>query len=736
MKTKLLLTLLGFCIATTALSQSIINWHPNLVPVFPPTNGIASGIDVNLQSGLRGNAKAYAAVMGASPVAIAPGDPSGVDVAFTQHQLDVAKSLSLNLSVSVDSFVASGSVGVSSVDNRNYSQNVLNFTYNAKRDYGTTRFAATGYTANFFNDVMFWKTNNGLSGEGLRRAIVQKYGTHYVSGFQSVIRVGVIYSFQYASQSIAQSFSASLSGNYDVVSFNSTVQRQLNSTDTTVTMSYHIDTSDPVTPPPVPTDGSITNYQQFLDFTGSLSNYVAGLPASRARVERWVLDPIENIPGYLQLVNDNNPLGSDNSDYSTFMTYYGQLQRWQNILSYLSLDPKHMSWLSGAGQSNVVQLRSDTTAYIQYLKGVAQQHFTNGTPLVVPDTIINYFANYSRIPLPTINTIIQSPNILNNGTAYKLGYIMCGPKDLTRNKSFNALIYQRNGQDADIALLYTMDEWIQVFTAIPTPFPPRVDATNTTTWRSLAALTNSQVLIFDAGIGVGQEPNYKLVLKDDAGNITESISFSTINVGLSPQSYEASTNSALSFGVVSRAVASTLDAATVHEFAVTNNGPGAAHGVSVTLPVPAGLQVINVGGSQGFGNVTNGNVNYAVGPIASGHSARIRLTVAARTTNTLTTASLVSTGIGPFLNNTGTNSTTPLPPITVQPPTLTHTRGNNFVELSWVSDTGLLNVERSSSIGKNPVWNSATNGVTMDKGVRKLRLPFDSNATFYRLRSQ
>ena len=132
----------------------------------------------------------------------------------------------------------------------------------------------------------------------------------------------------------------------------------------------------------------------------------------------------------------------------------------------------------------------------------------------------------------------------------------------------------------------------------------------------------------------------------------------------------------------------------------------------------------------------NGGVLYTVGPLASGKKARIQLKVVPTATGTVATASLATTAIGVGLTNIGTNSTGTLAAISVQPPALTHTRGSNFVELKWHSDADLLSVECSTRLGANVTWNGVGNAVTREGSQRKLRLPFDSSATFYRLRSQ
>ena len=63
-------------------------------------------------------------------------------------------------------------------------------------------------------------------------------------------------------------------------------------------------------------------------------------------------------------------------------------------------------------------------------------------------------------------------------------------------------------------------------------------------------------------------------------------------------------------------------------------------------------------------------------------------------------------------------------------------KGTNYVELSWHSDADLLGLERASNLGTAATWNGVNNALTREGSRRKLRLPLDTSATFYRLRSQ
>ena len=102
---------------------------------------------------------------------------------------------------------------------------------------------------------------------------------------------------------------------------------------------------------------------------------------------------------------------------------------------------------------------------------------------------------------------------------------------------------------------------------------------------------------------------------------------------------------------------------------VTNNGPHAGTGVTVTDPVPPALSVISAQPSQGSCDTTTG-VRCALGTIANGGSAQILITanVAADAHGTLmNTAVVAGNEPDPDPGNNTSTATTPVTPLTPQP---------------------------------------------------------------------
>jgi hypothetical protein len=243
----------------------IIGWHPILKGIYE-----GRGVDIGNQQEL----KPEVAILDTVPTQTDNGGTS-VQMTYAQHQFDLAKSFSLNSSISVKSCVFTGKIGVNIIDNEKLSQNTLCFAYSWQRDFGTKVYRARGVTPDLVAWVKSQPTN--LTGTALRKLVRDQYGTHFISGRQDVARVVVLYTFQYKSSSVAQSKSMEFSSKYrsggTTVSFDGDVRQMLNQSESDLAMSYSLDSTDRKVTPPFAMNGSITNYQQFQDFVTKLDLY-------------------------------------------------------------------------------------------------------------------------------------------------------------------------------------------------------------------------------------------------------------------------------------------------------------------------------------------------------------------------------------------------------------------------------------------------------------------------------
>ena len=197
----------------------------------------------------------------------------------------------------------------------------------------------------------------------------------------------------------------------------------------------------------------------------------------------------------------------------------------------------------------------------------------------------------------------------------------------------------------------------------------------------------------------------------------------------------------LKVGEMPRSVQAAVDSRTTYQFTVTNLSLSPAYGTLAALPIPAGMQALAASGSQGQAvttngvlAVTNGQVLYQVGPLGYGSAATIRLDLAPLRTGVLTAATPATVTVGDGLTDPDlSNNTVPLAPLTAIPPLLSVARTPGNIELSWVSETGRLNLESAPALNAMPSWLPVTNAPSPAGGTRTLRLPTAGARKFFRL---
>ncbi len=293
------------------LHGETIGWHPDL------TLEPGCGLEYRQQYLL----KPRVALLDPSAATNYSGTGSAsYSASFSQHQLDLVSRFSLNLNVSAKYGVYSGKVGFSYVDDTAYTGNTLNFVFECNRDYGFTRFRPSALDSDFISEIN--RLRQTLRGQALQKAITERFGDYFISGYKSVGKVVVIYTFNFESQTTARSITASIAGKYKngvtSVQFQSDVQSFFQQTDSSVSMSYRFFSSDPNRPLLFPTN-QITSYGQFVTFSTVVGDYCNNMsPTGAARTE-FIVEPMQNLPGYSALVEGAaRPISS--TDYAGFST--------------------------------------------------------------------------------------------------------------------------------------------------------------------------------------------------------------------------------------------------------------------------------------------------------------------------------------------------------------------------------------------------------------------------------
>jgi hypothetical protein len=384
----------------STLHAETIGWHPDL------TLQPGYGLEYRQQYLL----KPRVVILDSS----ATTDNSGIGSAsysasFSQHQLDLVSRFSLNLNVSAKYNVYSGKVGFSYVDDTSYTGNTLHFVFECNRDYGFTRFRPTAPDPDFAGEIS--RMRQTLRGEALQKAITERFGDYFISGYKTVGKVVVIYSFHFESQTTARSIAASIAGKYKggvaSVQFQSDVQSFFQRSDSSVSMTYKVFSSDPSRPLIFPSN-QITSYDEFIAFSLVVGDYCNKMTQGGAARTEFVVEPLVNLPGYSALVEGNSPTNQFEASYDKFLDAYGALKQWDKMLTDWTMDNRQMSWMSANGQRLVLTMRKEVADYVKTLEGLAISHFTTGSPLEVPDEILNYFVNFNRIPMPVLGKLSGS----------------------------------------------------------------------------------------------------------------------------------------------------------------------------------------------------------------------------------------------------------------------------------------------------------------------------------------
>lgn len=741
---KYIVLLLALAAALPARAATI-GRHPGFIPLH------GYGLNLRNPDDLK---PPVAALDFAQPETYAGDGSAQFSVHFSQHKLDLTKHFALNASLSVKSMAFTGRANFSYVDNTRYSGNNLNFAFVCTRDYGTTTYTNASVGPQFSEEVNLFRQTNHLSGPALYGAISNRFGTHYIKGHRSVGKVVVIYTFHFDSTTTTRDLTTSLDARYrggvTTVNFHTDVRSFFEQTASRVSMTYQFYSSDPGRPLLFSTN-AITSYADFLAFSDAVVTYcnTQMTPAGGERSE-FVVDRIENLRGYCALAGNCIPAPLPGADYDRWMDAYGQLARWDDTLTGWAIDPRRMSWMNTNGQRLVLGMRRDVSNYRRTLEVTARRHFDAGEPLVVPDEIFNYFANFSRIPLPAISGGPGGGDPIPSNSG-RIGWINCGPKELVKETPFNYISTFLDGLSANAItpVFYSSGAFASNMNYRATAEPNGAwlqsitqQFLNSPIWTQLQdAQQHCKIGFFLDIVGSGVNADrFSWVLLDDAGGAAESVPYRTPNNSLC-----SVINEALDLKLRAEVLpASAIDSRATFVVSVTNNGFSPAYGTLAALPIPAGMQVLAVSGSQGQPVTTNGVlvvsndvVLYQIGPLGYGSAATIWLDLVPLRTGVLTAAMPATVTVGDGLTDSDLSNNSVLPaPLTVVGPRLLAVRTPRHIELSWTSETGRLNLESASPLSTLPAWLGLTNAPLTLGSTRTLHLPTTAASKFFRLRMQ
>src|ERR1039458_1143946 len=464
----------------------------------------------------------------------------------------------------------------------------------------------------------------------------------------------------------------------------------------------------------------------------------------RAKVTSYILDPIQNIPGYLPLLGGYSPHSILSADYSTFLEAYAALEAWNQRLTDWTLDPKRMSWLNTTGQRQALAKRQDVANYVSVMQAIAADHFVNGSPLVVPTDIFNYLATFSDITIPAINVLWASDDTVYSSQHGVFGWVDCGSISNTLNTPFSSISEPLNGADVgwETPLCYSYHDVTNLVQSQISYWTARSSAVTSdlkqflasSVWANLtnAAFSSRRIGFFGDVRAKADKTNTFMVVSDTEGNIVDQLNWMSTRGGPVPEA------KVMNFGAVAVSASSTqpiqgtVGLEETIPLVITNSGPNSAYGVTVSFQLANGYDFVDASGSQGYVsfNPTNRLVTYVVGPLPPGGQVDVALRVIPlQPGQSLPSANAVLT-VGDVLTNVSSPQVN-LPQVSSGLPILTLAKAAKGIELGWFSDTDRLKVFQSPRVGPGAAWSVVTNSPVANGTKRILTLPTSSGSMFF-----
>jgi hypothetical protein len=671
-----------------------------------------------------------------------------LDAYFVQSKEDIAKYLGINLDASVHALAYNGDLSLGLTDSFNYSEDTLSFLVRGRRDFGQLTGRARGMTAEFANEVRFLRQT--LRGTDLYLAITNRFGTHFISGYRSSARFAVLYSFKFASRAQARTFRSRFSGGSGSVDLSGAVDSVFSENKSKVSIEFHLETLLRGTPPSLWPTNVIRSPEEFHSFTQGVESYWRSLVEADGVPTDYIAEPIENLPGMLELLDGFRPSPFPSASYERFLLVHGRLGAWHRSLLDWSTDARGMNWMNLVGQTLVRSLERDAFRELASMEARAREHFELGTPLVVEDSTLNFLSNLDRIPRPKFGVIrsssgfFASPSGGGNFRAVAC-FINCGAKALTVDHPFRVAALQvsdaDHGTEVDAVPISDFENFVRQ--GWSSGNASLVDAIfQSSAWRSvLDDSSECRILGFFVLVPAnGDEGLWSVVVKDGADRVVDA--FNVLDTPSAPCSASGTTSmeTDLALQVVGPSAVSAVDTRVSYLLSITNNGRLASYGTVVKLPVPEGMQALSVQGTQGQAvttdsriEVVGGSARFLLGPLAYGRGATVRWELSPLRAGTLHADAPAVLVAGEGLTDlVASNNVALLPSVTAVPPALEILRAGSAVELRWVSETGRLVVEAAET-GLESSW-KLINVPGGNGPMRHVLMPAVAQRQFFRLR--
>jgi len=518
------------------------------------------------------------------------------------------------------------------------SENSVSFAYFIHNNFGRITYRGQ-INAGFRKFLDEGKTR--LAPNVLAEQVRQLYGTHYIRGARLEHFIVAIFQYNFSSKNEALDFRLNLERNYKdgLISsdFRLSVTELLRRNRASESLAYQFVSSDALQPN-FPRTASITNIDQFNEFMTKAGDYADRLTNyNTASKTAYIVERIDTLQDY-----DGPTLASTpqigGGAYKAFSDVARDAKTLLDRIDY-ARQPLAAQWLNPKGQRYLAQWRAEVGAYYDALTNNALAHFESGQPLTLPGDPLNIQASAHRVSLSPRISVVDRFRSGSGHHEAAVGFVDFGPADTVDPTAIKSIYLGK--PDGSMEQRFTIAHSQQELDALMAKFVSdssdnleAIDVkasqfwSTSDIWKSVLANSSGSRGIFTIPIlRYNSDPDWRIYIKDGYGNVLDIVNPAVLTDYANSRKTEAGLIADVGVTLKTKRMFLSPGEPVAFSFAVTNAGPGAAHGVKLTIPLPVELGFESVSSGQGSGSLVGDDVEVNLGPLASGAGTTIILTL-------------------------------------------------------------------------------------------------------------
>ncbi len=510
--------------------------------------------------------------------------------------------------------------------------------------------------------------------------------------------------------------------------------------------SYRFYSSEQSLPADFKLEGELKTFQEFDELTAKVNNYLAKMSPERSKVDEWIVAPIENLPGYIQLLRGYRPEDYFETRYDDFIQIYSEIRGAKERLGSIVNNDAQMSWLNAAGRSLFRATYRDLASQLDGLNQRALAHFRTEAELRVEDAELDALQAYNRLPFPSVRMIQLGESEANR--PYVIGLLDAGPVEFCRSRPFSIINHQFNGRisvvssDADQNRIYYPEELDHLLTSldkfaaqglIRSQYlgPLRVFVSRTLTPSQNPEMVGRVHGLFFAYSSTIPFDDVAAVLLDGLDSVIEFAPWSILNDQPSGSAIPSPADTGFSATSLPGVLAGQPGKWTLQ---VTNAGVDVVTGARIRLPLAPGFEFVDVTGSQGTGGFTNGVIDFHVGALGGGRVATITVTLLPPASMGAPSPGIAVASVDASQADVSPNDNrVELAGVPTLSPKLQMRRLEpGIIELSWSAPAGLLKAQRTDQLMGDAEWIDVEVDSAGD-AIQAVKILLEGAEAFFRL---